>query len=70
MTEDTVIQFQNVTKRFGKVTALADISLAVPKGAVVGLIGKNDSGKTTLLHHVTSLQLPPRALHHVRPRHR
>lgn len=51
-------EFQNVTKRFGKVVALDDITYGAPRQSVIGLIGKNGSGKTTLLRHVTGLYLP------------
>src|SRR5262249_12929980 len=48
MTE-AVARFSGVTKRFGKVTALAGLSLAIPRGSVVGLLGRNAAGKTTAL---------------------
>ena len=40
---------KNLTKRFEKVTAVDNLSLTVPTGAVMGLIGSNGSGKSTLL---------------------
>ena len=53
-----LFEFQNVTKLFGKTTALEDVTYAAPRQSVIGLIGKNGSGKTTLLRHVTGLYLP------------
>ncbi len=53
-----VFEARGLTKRFGSTDALVDVDLALPAGAVVGLIGKNGSGKTTLLRHVIGLQLP------------
>lgn len=49
---------ENVAKYFGKVTALAGVSLIVPKGKVIGLLGPNGAGKTTLVRILTTL-LPP-----------
>jgi branched-chain amino acid transport system permease protein len=46
----------HVTKRFGGVDALSDVSLTVERGEVVGLIGPNGSGKTTLLNVVSGLE--------------
>lgn len=58
MTDAPLIQFSRVTRRFGRTTALADVTLTIPAGQVIGLIGRNGSGKTTLLQHMTGLLLP------------
>jgi ABC-2 type transport system ATP-binding protein len=44
-----------VTKRYGRLTALDNVSFVVPEGAVYGILGPNGSGKTTLLGIVTDV---------------
>ncbi len=46
----TVLDVIGVTKRFGSLTALKDISFAIRRGEIVGLIGPNGAGKTTLVN--------------------
>src|SRR5215831_9882660 len=50
-----VIRIERLTRRFGPKTALDDVSLAVPRGTVFGLVGANGAGKTTLIKHVLGL---------------
>ena len=46
-TSDTLLRLQDVSKRFGKKTALDHISLEIAPGRMVGLLGSNGSGKST-----------------------
>ncbi len=53
-----VIAARGLGKRYGSRWALADCTLAIPSGQVVGLVGPNGAGKTTLLHLATGLLAP------------
>ena len=55
---DSILDFKNITKKYGKKTALDDITLSIPRGSIVGLLGPNGSGKTTLLKLATGLLQP------------
>ena len=54
------VQLQQVTKTFGKHTAVNDLSLEVPEGTVYGFIGPNGSGKTTTLRMIMRIIHPDR----------
>jgi branched-chain amino acid transport system ATP-binding protein len=54
----TLLALREVTKRYGGVHALRDVSLTVARGEVCGLIGPNGAGKTTLFDIVSGVQLP------------
>ena len=53
-----VFRLENITKRFGGLTALSEVNLAVEEGEIVGLIGPNGAGKTTLFNVATSIYKP------------
>ena len=50
-----IVEFDSVSKRYGKVHALDKANLQVPQGAVMGLIGPNGAGKTTSMLIITAL---------------
>jgi ABC-2 type transport system ATP-binding protein len=52
---DRVVAIDGLTRRFGAKVALDDVTLAVPRGCVFGLVGANGAGKTTLIKHVLGL---------------
>lgn len=53
-----MIELQNVSRRYGSVQALKNVSLKVEKGSVLGLLGQNGAGKTTLLNILTGYLAP------------
>jgi branched-chain amino acid transport system ATP-binding protein len=53
-----VLELENVTKRFGGLTAVNAVNISVPTGEIRGIIGPNGAGKTTLLNLIGG-QLSP-----------
>ena len=53
-----ILQTQGLSKRYRQRWALADCTLTIPAGHVIGLVGPNGAGKTTLLHLATGLLAP------------
>jgi iron(III) transport system ATP-binding protein len=53
-----MITIQNLSKRFGAVEAVSDVSLAVPKGAFLVLVGPSGCGKSTMLRMLAGLEAP------------
>ncbi len=55
---DDMITLKNVTKRFGRMKAVDDLSLSIEKGEVVGFLGPNGAGKTTTLRMMAGFLVP------------
>src|SRR5688572_6924754 len=53
-----LIEVQNLTKQYGKRTAVNNISFEIEQGAVFGFIGPNGAGKTTTIRILTTLLKP------------
>jgi ABC-2 type transport system ATP-binding protein len=53
-----ILSCVNLTKRFGTVTALDNLSLTIDSGRIIGLLGPNGSGKTTLIKIINGLLQP------------
>lgn len=54
-----LLEARNLTRRFGALIAVDDVSFAVPKGQVFGIAGPNGSGKSTLFNIITGIPFPP-----------
>lgn len=52
------LEVRNITKRFGGIVALNDVSLSVAKGEILGLMGANGAGKTTLFSVIAGHAAP------------
>ena len=53
--EKPILQLQNVTKRFGGVVAVSDLTLTMKPSEILGLIGPNGAGKTTVFNLITGV---------------
>ncbi len=58
MSQQEIINYSQVTKRFGKKTALDNVNLSIGEGSIIGLVGANGCGKSTLIRHAIGLYLP------------
>ncbi len=58
MTNSIVVETEKVSKCFGQLRAVDDVSLAIQQGEIYGLLGPNGSGKTTLIRLFLGLLLP------------
>ena len=52
---ETVVDISGVSRRYRRTLALDNVTLSIPRGGVVGLVGENGAGKTTLIKHILGL---------------
>lgn len=55
---DKVLDIENLTKSFDKRVLIDDLTLSIPKGAIVGIVGANGAGKSTLFKMITGEEQP------------
>ena len=53
-----MIQVRNITKRFGDITAVDDLSFEITKGEIFGIVGPDGAGKSTLLRMMSGILMP------------
>ena len=56
--KETILEVRNLTKKYGDLTAVNDVNLAIQKGEIFGLLGPNGAGKTTTISMITGLLKP------------
>ena len=54
----TILECKNLTKRYGRTQALSGINLSLKAGRIIGLLGPNGSGKTTMIKLINGLLTP------------
>ena len=53
-----MLELKNVSKKYGKMDAVSDVSFSVEGGQVLGLVGHNGAGKSTCVSMIATLQKP------------
>ncbi len=56
MSDDTILRVENISKSFGGVRAVDEVTLSVKRGSITGLIGPNGSGKSTLFNVISGIE--------------
>ena len=74
LSNPAILEATNITKQFGGLTAVSDVTFTLPERSIVSIIGPNGAGKTTFFNMLTGFYRPTlgsdrvrRAQHHGRP---
>ena len=59
---NNLVEIVNLTKKYGANVAVNNLTVGLPKGKIIGLLGPNGSGKTTLIKMLNGLLTPRKAL--------
>ena len=59
---EPILQIKNLTKNFGGLCAVSNVSMQINQGELIGLIGPNGAGKTTLFNLLTGVYEPSSGL--------
>lgn len=54
----TMVEVKNLTKRYGELMAVNDVSFNIEEGEIFSLVGPNGAGKTTLIEMLEGLRVP------------
>ena len=54
----TILKIKNLSKNYGGITGLSDVTLSLEGGKIIGLLGSNGSGKTTLIKIIAGILQP------------
>lgn len=54
----TIVEMKGLTKSYGSIHAVSNVSLKVEEGKIYGLLGRNGAGKTTIMHMITAQLFP------------
>ena len=58
----SILEVKNIVKKYGKETALDNVSISIPKGSVFGLLGPNGAGKTSLIRIINQITFPAQGI--------
>src|SRR4051794_25959284 len=58
MSDKKIVDVKHLSKRYGKIQAVSDVSFSIPEQSVFGLLGPNGAGKTSIIEMIEGLRVP------------